>query len=65
MKSNWFKYVFIIFIVVLLLFAIYKIRKDEEEKQIEQTQAVNGQEEKITELKLGIARARYYESNSY
>ena len=49
MKSNCFTYDFIIFIVVLLLFAIYKIRKDEEEKQVEQTQANSGQDEKITE----------------
>lgn len=55
MKSNWFKYVFIIFIIILIIFAIYKIRKDEEEKQIEQTQNSN-QEEKITEIKLGIAQ---------
>lgn len=55
MKSNWIKYVFIIFIVGILLFAIFKIRKDEEEKQQELEHA-SSQEEKITELTLGIAQ---------
>lgn len=55
MKSNWIKYVFIIFIIGILLFAIFKIRKDEEEKQQELEHA-SSQEEKITELTLGIAQ---------
>ena len=63
MKSNWIKYVFIIFIIVILLFAIFKIRQDEEEKQQELEHA-NSQEEKNTELTLGIARIRYHQSNS-
>lgn len=54
MKSNWIKYIFVIFIVIILLFAIFKIRQDEEEKQQELGHA-NSQEEKITELTLGIA----------
>ena len=53
MKSNWFKYVFIIFIVIILIFSIYKIRKDEEENQQQQTSSI--EEEKIREIKLGIA----------
>ena len=57
MKSNWIKYIFIIFIVFILLFSIFKIRKDEEEKQQELAHA-SSQEEKNTELKLGIARLR-------
>lgn len=55
MKSNWIKYVFIIFIIIILLFAIFKIRHEEEEKQQELEHA-NSQEEKITELTLGIAQ---------
>lgn len=62
MKSNWIKYVFGIFIVIILVFAIFKIRQDEEEKK-QELEYVNSQEEKNTELKLGIARFRYYESN--
>lgn len=54
MKSNWIKYVFIIFIVGLLLFAIFKIRQDEEEKQ-QELEHTTTQEEKITELTMGIA----------
>lgn len=54
MKSNWFKYVFIIFIIVLLGFAVYKIKKDEEQKKQEEFSTTN-QESKITEIKLGIA----------
>ncbi len=53
MKSNWIRYVFIIFIVILLLFAIFIIRQDEEVKK--QEEQANSQEEKIKELKLGIA----------
>ena len=51
MKSNWFKYIFIIFILV---FSIYKIRKDEGENQQQQTSST--EEEKIREIKLGIAQ---------
>ena len=55
MKSNWIKYVFIVFVVLILLFAIFKIRQDEEEKKFE-AETTSKQEEKNTELKLGIAR---------
>lgn len=54
MKSNWFKYIFIFFIIIILIFAIYKIRKDEEIKQQEQ-QITSTEQEKVRELKLGIA----------
>lgn len=54
MKSNWIKYVFVIFIVGILLFAIFKIRQDEEEKQ-QELEHTSTQEEKVTELTLGIA----------
>jgi peptide/nickel transport system substrate-binding protein len=55
MKSNWIKYVFIIFIVIILGFSIFKIKQDEEEKQLELDYA-SSQEEKVTELTLGIAQ---------
>ena len=55
MRSNWIKYIFVIFIIGILLFAIFKIRQDEEEKKQEEEYTSN-QEEKNTELKLGIAR---------
>lgn len=55
MKSNWFKYIFIIFIIILLVFAVYKIKKDEQESEMNQSQINNSEEEKVTELKLGIS----------
>jgi len=55
MKSNWIKYVFIIFIIIILIFSIYKIRKDEEEKKQEEAYTASNQEDKIKEIKLGIA----------
>lgn len=55
MKSNWFKYIFIIFIVMILLFAIFKIKKDEADQQ-ELEQTASSQEDKIKEIKLGIAQ---------
>ena len=54
MKSNWIKYVFIIFIIVILIFAVFKIKQDEQEKQ-QELEYVSSQQEKITELTLGIA----------
>ena len=56
MKSNWFKYVFIIFIIAILLFSIFKIKKDEKIQQEEQQQTTSSEGEKIKELKLGIAQ---------
>ncbi len=55
MKSNWFKYIFIFFIIAILLFSIFKIKKDEKIQQEEQQQTTSLEEEKIKELKLGIA----------
>lgn len=54
MKSNWIKYIFIIFIIFILIFSVFKIKQDEEEKKQELEQA-SSQQEKNTELKLGIA----------
>ena len=56
MKSNWIKYIFIIIIIILFIFAVYKINKEETEKQQEEQQTATTQEEKIKELKLGIAK---------
>lgn len=55
MKSNWFKYVFIVFIVIILIFSIFKIKKDEADEKQEQAQTINNESEKIREIKLGIA----------
>lgn len=53
MKSNFFKYIFIIFAIGIMIFAIIKIKKDEKttDNEIIQTE----EEQKIvTELKLGV-----------
>ncbi len=54
MKSNWFKYVFIFFIIIILTFSIFKIKKEEQIKE-QELQTTSTEEEKIRELKLGIA----------
>ena len=33
MKSNYFKYIFIIFAIAIMIFAIVKIKKDEQNKE--------------------------------
>lgn len=54
MKSNYFKYVFIIFAIGIMIFAIVKIKNDEQkEEQVYEVKEKSEQE--ITELKLGIA----------
>ena len=63
MKSNWIKYIFIIFIIGILIFAIFKIKKDEEVKQ-QELEYETSQQEKNTEITLGIARIRHNKPNS-
>ena len=55
MKSNWIKYIFIIFIIGILVFSVYKIRRDEANKSQEETNGSNNEQEKIKEIKVGIA----------
>lgn len=55
MKSNWIKYLFIVIIIILLVFAIYIIKKDEEVKKQEQEYTASNQDDKIKEIKIGIA----------
>lgn len=55
MKSNIFKYIFIIFVVCILIFAIVKIKNDEEKNKSQPFEELEINEEEITELKLGIA----------
>lgn len=54
MKSNSIKYLFIIFIILILIIAIFIIKKEENEQQ--KTTTTSNQEEKIKEVKLGIAQ---------
>lgn len=55
MKSNFFRYIFIIFVIGIMIFAIYKIKTDEENKNQAQSQEIGQEKEKITEINLGIA----------
>ena len=56
MKSNFFKYIFIIFAIGITIFAVYKIRKDEENKTYHaENENTTKAEEKITQIKLAIA----------
>ena len=55
MKSNYFKYIFIIFAIAIMIFAIVKIKTDEKKKETQVYDAKEEIEEEITELKLGIA----------
>lgn len=55
MKSNWIKYVFVVFIILILGIAIYIIRQDEEVKRQEEEYTASNQDDRVKELKLGIA----------
>ncbi len=56
MKSNWIKYVFVVFIILILGIAIYIIRQDEEVKKQEEEFTASTQDDRVKELKLGIAQ---------
>lgn len=55
MKTNIFKYFFIIFAIIILILAIVKIRKDEKKSQNEAISTNENVEEIVKELRLGIA----------
>ena len=55
MKSNIFKYAFIIFAIAIMIFAVVKIKSDDKKQEERIYQAEEETEEIKTELKLGIA----------
>lgn len=55
MKSNYFKYIFIIFAICIMIFAIVKIKTEEQKNEGQVYQTKEETEQEITELKLGIA----------
>lgn len=55
MKSNYFKYIFIIFAIAIMIFAIIKIKNDEQKKEGQVYETKEEAELDITELKLGVA----------
>lgn len=55
MKSNWIKYVFVLFIILIVCIAVYIIKQDEEVKRQENEYITSNQDDRVKELKLGIA----------
>ena len=55
MKSNYFKYIFIIFAIAIMIFAIVKIKTEEQKKEAQVYEIKEEAEEEITEIKLGVA----------
>ena len=55
MKSNYFKYIFIIFAIAIMIFAIVKIKKDEQKKDDIKYEISQEETPEVTELKLGVA----------
>ena len=53
MKSNFFKYLFIIFVIGIMIFAIFKIKSDE--KETENNQVQSEEQQKNTEIIVGVA----------
>ena len=55
MKSNWFKYVFIVFIIIILVISIFIIKRNEKEKEQAMQYENSNKEEKVKEITLAIA----------
>lgn len=55
MKSNYFKYIFIVFAIGIMIFAIIKIKSEEKNKEEQVNETKEEGYEEITDLKLGIA----------
>ena len=55
MKSNYFKYIFIIFAIAITIFAIVKIKTDEQKKEAQVYETKEEVQEEITEITLGVA----------
>ena len=56
MRSNWFKYVFIIVVIIIIVFAIFKIRIDEQQNEYQNNETSNVEKEKVREIKLGMTQ---------
>lgn len=56
MKSNFFKYLFIVFVIGIMIFAIYKIKVDENNNNQTQDQVSEQETNKVLEINLGIAQ---------
>ncbi len=56
MKSNIFKYIFIIFVIIIVIVAFFVIRNNENEQQAGEETATNTNEEIVKEIRLGMAQ---------
>ena len=56
MKSNIFKYIFIIFVIIIVIVAFFVIRNNENEQQAEEDTSANTNEEIVREIRLGMAQ---------
>ena len=55
MKSNYFKYIFIIFAIAITIFAIVKIKTDEQKKEAQVYETKEETQEEVKEITLGVA----------
>ncbi len=55
MKTNYFKYIFIIFAIVIMIFAIVKIKTEEQKKEAQIYETKEEAVEEVTEIQLGVA----------
>ena len=51
MKSNYFKYIFIIFAIVIMIFAIVKIKSEDQKKESQIYETKKETEEEVKEIK--------------
>lgn len=56
MKSNIFKYIFIIFVIIIVIVAFFVIRNNENKQQAEEDTSANTNEEIVREIRLGMAQ---------
>lgn len=56
MKSNIFKYIFIIFVIIIVIIAFFVIRNNENEQQAGEDTSANTNEEIVREIRLGMAQ---------
>ncbi len=56
MKSNIFKYIFIIFVIIIVIVAFFVIRNSENKQEAEGETATNTNKEIIREIRLGMAQ---------
>lgn len=55
MKSNYFKYIFIIFAIGIMVFAVVKINKEQKNTNIQSNESYHEEVEEVKELNLGVA----------